>query len=145
MASINFNLNFSNNQNQNNDFKYKDIDMPIFKNRSNFDLVPLYDAEAVLNSLSNIFKWRKGQRILNQEFGNPLIPFIYEPINAMTTSNLAIAIKTSINKWEPRVLIKDIIVIPYEDQNQYHISIVYSIPTLNTDNINFDLNINGSN
>ena len=140
MASITFDLDFASFEEEQK-FKYKDLEVPIFKQDSQFDVDAIFDAAAVLNSFRNIFEWRKGERILNQEFGNPIIPYIYEPINEITAAKISESIRSAVIKWEPRISITDITIIPNEDENEYRIEITYSIPSLNQNNLNFDLNI----
>lgn len=140
MASISFDLDFASFE-ENQKFKYKDLEVPIFKRDSEFDIDDLTDSAAVLNSFRNIFSWHKGQRILNQEFGNPILPYIYEEINAITAGKISTSIRDAVSKWEPRVSIDDILIIPNEDANEYRITITYSIPSLNQNALNFDLNI----
>jgi phage baseplate assembly protein W len=141
MASISFDLDFASFE-EDQTFKYKDIELPIFKQDSEFDVDAIYDAVAVLNSLRNIFQWKQGERILNQEFGNPILPYIYEGITNNTANKISTAIRESVQKWEPRVTINEVNVIPNEDQNEIRVSITYSIPSLDQTNLNFDLNIN---
>jgi phage baseplate assembly protein W len=144
MASITFDLNptaFT----PEHTLKYKDIQAPIMKSNANFDISVLGNESAVLNSLANIFTWKRGQRILNQEFGNPILPFVYEPITDITANKLSAAIKSAIGRWEPRVSVDNITIFPDADANEYRISITYSIPSLDQDQLNFDLNINRTN
>jgi phage baseplate assembly protein W len=140
MASVNFNLGYVL-EDVPQTFKFKDIGVPIRKEASEFDIVALFDRAAVVNSLGNIFDWRKGERILNHEFGNPIIPYIYEPINDITARNIGREIRQAIAKWEPRVRVEDIFVEPNPDQNEYYVSITYSIPSLDVTGNNFELNI----
>lgn len=141
MASISFDLDFASFE-ENQTFKYKDIELPIFKQDSDFDIDAITDEVAVLNSFRNIFQWTQGERILNQEFGNPILPFIYQGITDDTAGKISSAIRSAVQRWEPRVSIDSINIIPNEDQNEYRITIKYSIPSLNKNNLNFNLNVN---
>lgn len=143
MGSLTFDLDFST-VDKNKQFKYKDIEVPIDKPLPNFDIEVLLDRSAVYNSLRNIFTWHRGERILNQEFGNPITPYIYEPINDVTANNIGQSIRQAIKNWEPRVNITKMTIIPNADQNEYNIMIVYSIPSLDADGLNFshDFKIN---
>ena len=112
--------------------------MPIVKDKSGFDLQAKYDLDAIRNSISNIFNWKKGERILNPEFGNPLEEYLYETINPMTARSIGAAFKNAIVLWEPRVVVNNINVIANEDSNEYRIVVTISVPTLNINSITYD-------
>ena len=129
MGSIVFNAGFALEQTDKG-FKYKDVQVPIRKEPSNFDLRSNFDLDAVRKSFENIFMWNKGERILNPEFGNPFNEYQYEPITPETAKNIGIALKNAVELWEPRVTVDSITVSPDEDRNEYHVEMVYTIPSI---------------
>jgi phage baseplate assembly protein W len=130
MASINFNAGYNFNKRDELGFKYKDISVPISRDPNNYDLAANFDLQAIKQSLRNIFDWSPGERILNPEFGNPLLEFMYEPINAETAQRIASSLRRSIGLWEPRVRIENLKILPKPDDNEYYIELTYSIPSL---------------
>ena len=111
-------------------FKYKDLAMPIKRDINNYDFKANIDVDAIRGSFRNIFDWNPGERIINPTFGNPILEFIYEPINDNTASRIGNAINSAIERWEPRVEIISTIINPDEDANSYHIEIQYNIKTI---------------
>jgi phage baseplate assembly protein W len=130
MGSIVFNAGFNQELRDENGFKFKDLDVPVKIDEVNFDLKPLIDLNSIRNSIRAIFSWRKGERVLNPEFGNPLYEYIGEPMNEETSKNIGNALITALNKWEPRVSVIKIQVDANEDQNEYRITLTYSVPSM---------------
>lgn len=134
MANIIINLNKDTlNKSSNKRFIFKDIMIPLTnKFNSNFDI------SAIRQSIQNIFSWKKGQRILNPEFGNDLQSFVYEKINNMTVENIKLTINRML-KYEPRIIVTSIDVNSTEettDKNEINVSITYDIPSLSLKGIN---------
>jgi len=119
-------------------FTFKDIMMPLTKKfDANFDLM------AIRQSIQNIFRWRKGQRILDPFFGNELNSMVYETINPMMVDNIKMAINRML-KYEPRISVisVDVLSTPETtDRNEINISITYDIPQLSIRGINDTLTL----
>lgn len=130
MASININVAFASKK-ESPGYTYKDIEIPLKKDSSDHDLKDLRDIDAIKSGIDNIFSWRPGMRVLNPTFGNTLYNFIYEPINVTTSQNLGNEVQKLLKDWEPRVNVESVILDTNEDQNEYYIQLIYSIPSLN--------------
>jgi len=128
MASININLGFAS-QDKDKGYKYKDVSLPLTLDIKR-DFVELNDISSIINGITNIFQWRKGERVLEPEFGNNLHQYLYDPINNITAKNIGNELSVLIQRWEPRVKIENIIITPNTDANEYHIEFIYSIPSL---------------
>jgi len=140
MANIIINLNSNvTSKSASQRFTFKDIMMPLTdKFHANFDVV------AIRQSIKNIFSWKKGQRILDPQFGNDLQSFVYETINNMTVDNLKMSI-TRMLKYEPRIIVTNIDVNQNDDstdRNELNVSVTYDIPLLSIKGINDTLIIN---
>ena len=123
------------------DYVYKDITKTVKISADKRDITVSKDVEAVQNSISNIFTFRKGERIIQPEFGNSLYKYLYEPINELTSKKLGTELLNVIERWEPRVEIENIFVDPYPDENKYQVSMKYTIPSLNEESYTADLSI----
>lgn len=99
------------------------------------DLYVNNDVEAIKNSLRNIFNTRKGQKILNPEFGSSLEQFLFEPINEFYAKVIGDTISDNINQFEPRVEVLKIQITPQPDQNQYYVILVYRFLEFKNENI----------
>ncbi len=82
-----------------------------------------YDLKAIYNSLRNLFNTKKGQRFLFPTYGLDLNQFLFEPISNTNAQTIGEVIVRSIEKYEPRVLVKTCFVEPVFDDNVYNITI----------------------
>jgi phage baseplate assembly protein W len=89
------------------------------------DIVVSHDEKAVQNSLYNIFSTKKGQKILNPEFGASLDMFLFEKVNSFIGQSIGDTILSTIKKYEPRIIVRGINVYPRPDQNEYYIQLFY--------------------
>ena len=87
---------------------YLDLSMESKQIKDKYRISKSVNVRAVQNSLDNIFRWIPGERILNPEFGTKLYHLLYEGITKYNEEQIVAEIKSSVSKWEPRVVIKDI-------------------------------------
>lgn len=121
---------------------YSDLHLDIdndYKIRGNFekdttrlvDIKIAYDIDAVKNSLTSIFSTYPGQRLLVPEFGVNLKKFLFSPVSDTNARAIGELINESIEKWEPRVTIRSLSIMPLIDDHRYDISLDFYIPSLN--------------
>lgn len=89
------------------------------------DILVDNDSEAIKNSVRNIFSTRKGQKLLTPEFGSSLEQYLFEPITEIYARAIGDDILTSLERYEPRIEVLKVLVLPNPDQNQYNISVAY--------------------
>jgi phage baseplate assembly protein W len=111
------------------------------------DIVVDYDIDALKNSLLNLFSTTPGDKILSPEFGLNLRQYIFEPVTRERAFDMQRTIFSGINRFEPRVVVSSVVVVPNFDAMEYNITIYYSVPTLNITNARLfgSLNKNGYN
>lgn len=89
----------------------------------------LYDADAIRNSIRNIFIFSLRERIILPTFGSCLADII----GSTMTDGQTIVVKEMVEKmmnWERRIKLEDVMVSKYPDEYQVEITITYSVPTL---------------
>jgi phage baseplate assembly protein W len=136
MGSLNLNLGFALQEN-NKGYKYKDLAVPL-KHTMNRDFDEINDLASIQNGINNIFTWRKGQRVLEPEFGSTLYQYIDEPINEKTAKMIGEDLKTLIEVWEPRVKIIKVIITPFAEENTYYIQVFYNVPSFSDQPLSFE-------
>ncbi len=108
------------------DWIYRDVELDIIdENHTN-------DWAAVQNSITNLFTFRKGDRILLPEYGNALLNYVYEPINELSEKRLRQDIHMMFKMWEPRVEVDKVYIEGRPDMNEYDIEVLYDVPSLET-------------
>ena len=106
---------------------FKDISMSFMVNPITYDLVTLKDANAISRSIRNIVLTNPGERFFEPDFGSNVSRTLFETLDDITASALRDEIETAITAYEPRVDLNTIIVVPDYDNNQYNVTIHYTI------------------
>ena len=69
---------------------------------SQYEVGKNFDADAVKESIKNIFTWIPGERIINPEFGSNLRSYLYEGITDYNQEKIMAEIHHCFSTWEPR-------------------------------------------
>jgi phage baseplate assembly protein W len=115
------------------DAGFKSLKMVVSNGSSQIDNSK-YDLAAVANSLSNLFTFKKGERILLPEFGNS----IYDLVGLAITDAVVNLTETGIRgmlEWEPRINVGNVTVSTDPDNNEILASINYSVPSVDKSGI----------
>lgn len=94
------------------------------------DLKIDYDYAAVRNSIFNLFTTIPGQKILNPFFGLDLQRYLFLPVTENNAYDIGNIILKGISTFEPRVRVQNINVAPNEVNQQYVITLILSIVTI---------------
>jgi phage baseplate assembly protein W len=107
------------------------------------DIKASFDKAAIRNSLQNLFNTTPGQRFLFPEYGLNLNQFLFLPVSEQTSQTIGETMIRAIERFEPRVQVQNINILPDEDNNTYYITLILQIPILSQP-VSFDgqLNIN---
>jgi phage baseplate assembly protein W len=95
------------------------------------DILVDTDIQAIRNSLRNIFTTKKGQKILNPNFGSSLDQHLFSAITETNAKTIGNEILNMVTLYEPRIKITRVNVVPVYDRNAYYISIYYVLLELN--------------
>lgn len=106
---------------------FKDISMSFQINPLNQDLISLTNQTAINRAIRNIVFTLPGEKFFNDRFGSRVSRFLFESVNEITASNIRDEIRNSINNYEPRVDLIDVIVNTDYDSNNFDVIIVYKI------------------
>ena len=110
---------------------FKDISMTFAKHPLTNDLIALKNANAIQRSLKNIIFTFPGEKPFDPEFGSQVSRMLFEIITPLTANRIKREIEYSINRYEPRVLLNDVKVVPNYDNNEFNVLIVYDIVGIN--------------
>lgn len=84
---------------------------------------------AVTRSIRNLILTNKYERLFQPTIGSGIRDFLFEDISGHTSVSIKAAIVTTIENFEPRATLIDVIVSPYPDEHAYVITIIYYITT----------------
>lgn len=121
-------------------YLYKDLSFdldPNFTNSGEFekktdqkDLKPIYNKNAVVTALVNLFTTSPGEKLLNPTFGMDLRDILFDPISETRAFILGNRIYDNITTQEPRVIVRNVSVTGVVDTQEYIIDLELSIPSL---------------
>lgn len=139
---------FHNGQNSFRKYTFRDIgtnNIKLINNKIKDINTSNYDKDCIKTALTNLFKFKPGQCILEPEFGNQLYRYIYEPMNKFSQQKIIKTIKSMIQDWQPRIQVQQLPILIDELNQTYFIQIIYIIPLINeSDSINVSINKNGT-
>ena len=106
---------------------YSDIDFTFTKKPVTGDVALSYDDQAVIRSIRNLLSTRNYERPFNPDLGSNLDALLFENISPIAGAALEKEIRTMIENYEPRALLKTISVNAQPDKNAYNVSILFYI------------------
>ena len=114
----------------NNTRTFSDLDLNFTKNPVTLDVTRRYDEDAVKNALKNLILTANYERPFHSEIGSPIKKLLFEPASPILGAMLKRTIQDTINTFEPRVQIIDIICVVAPDDNTVDVTIEFTV--LNT-------------
>ena len=106
---------------------FKDISMTFQANPLNLDLIGLKNENAIARSVRNIVFTLPGEKFFDENFGSKISASLFENIDDISAGLIVDEIRQSIDRYEPRVELTDVEVLPNFDNNQFDVLIVYNI------------------
>jgi len=91
------------------------------------DLIALKNANAIARSVRNIIFTLPGEKMFNPDFGTNITDSLFELLDSTSASVVQDQIKYSLETFEPRISILDIIVTPNFNELGYDVEITYNI------------------
>jgi len=107
--------------------EFKDLSMSFKSNPLNDDLIVLKNENAIARSVRNLVLTYPGERFFNQNLGSKVSRSLFENIDEITASVIKDEIENTINNYEPRVELIDVVVAPNYDNNEFYVTINYYI------------------
>jgi phage baseplate assembly protein W len=110
---------------------FKDLSMTFQANPINYDLIALKNETAIARSIRNLVLTYPGERFFNENLGSKVSRSLFENIDEMSASIVKDEIETTIQNYEPRVDLIDVIVVPNYDNNEFNVTVNYKIIGIN--------------
>jgi phage baseplate assembly protein W len=106
---------------------FKDISMSFQSNPLNYDLIALNNANAIARSVRNLVFTYPGERFFDENLGSKISQSLFENIGEIEASVIKDEIKNTIENYEPRVILNNVIVAPNFSNNEFNVTIEYTI------------------
>lgn len=106
---------------------YSDFLMNLNRHPESNIVVRATNEEAVKKALRNLLLTNRGERMYQPDVGADLSSLLFENISPVTTDLIKSNIIETINRFESRVKVIEVIVVPNEASNSYEVGIIFEI------------------
>ena len=125
MATYDASVNTNNSVRSNK--AYSDLNLNFNKNPATKDVAKLKDVEAVKRAVRNLILTNRFERPFHPEIGSDIRSLLFENITPVVEVLLKDRIRETIEVYEPRADITDIVVTGDMDKNQYGVRIEFRV------------------
>lgn len=112
---------------------FKDISATFKINPVNNDLIGLVNYNAIARSVRNLILTIPGERPFNPVLGSNVSALLFNQLDNITASSIKSEIENTIDNFEPRVELNEVIVRPNAEQHRFDVLIKYYIVGLPLD------------
>ena len=106
---------------------FKDLSASFQTNPLSNDLIALKNESAIARSVRNLVLTGQGERPFQPVLGTGVSRLLFENMDKLTASAIRSELRTTIENYEPRVEINEILVEPDFEGNAFHVTLQYFI------------------
>ncbi len=106
---------------------FKDLSASFQTNPLSNDLIALKNESAIARSVRNLVLTGQGERPFQPVLGTGVSRLLFENMDKLTASSIRSELRTTIENYEPRVEINEIIVEPDFERNAFDVTLQYFI------------------
>ena len=106
---------------------FKDISARFQVNPLTDDLITLINETAIARSLRNLVFTDLGDKPFNPAVGSKVSELLFSPMDDLTSTAIRSQLESTINQFEPRVQLNEVIVEPNPMENQFDVKLQYYI------------------
>ena len=106
---------------------FKDISATFQINPLNNDLIAIRNANAISRSVRNLVLTTPGEKPFQPDVGSNVSRLLFENLDELTANSIKTEIENTIEAYEPRVDLNEVIVDPNYDENAFDVVIKYYI------------------
>ena len=104
---------------------FKDISATFQISPINSDLISLKNANAIARSVRNLVFTVPGDKPFQPTVGSRVSELLFENFDKLTATSIRSEIENTINQYEPRVKLNEVIVEPDFDSYEFNVTIKY--------------------
>ena len=106
---------------------FKDLSASFQTNPLSNDLIALKNESAIARSVRNLVLTGQGERPFQPILGTGVSRLLFDNMDKLTASSIRSELRTTIENYEPRVEINEILVEPDFEGNAFHVTLQYFI------------------
>tara|TARA_A100001201_G_scaffold4811_6_gene9271 strand:- start:25058 stop:25459 length:402 start_codon:yes stop_codon:yes gene_type:complete len=107
--------------------KFKDISSSFQVSPLTYDLLAITNESAISRSVKNLVLTSPGEKFFEPELGSRVNSLLFEPLDNIIASEVRDEIENVINRFEPRVDLQNVTVVPDFDNGELNVTIRYDI------------------
>ena len=112
---------------------FKDISATFQINPINDDLIVLKNENAIARTVRNLILTIPGDKPFQPQVGSRVTDMLFENMDKITANIIRSEITNTLNNFEPRISLKEVIVEPDFDSNEYNVTVNYIIVGIDVD------------
>jgi phage baseplate assembly protein W len=106
---------------------FKDISASFQINPINDDLIAIKNEVSIARAIRNLIFTVPGDKPFQPEVGSNVDNLLFDNMDELTAASIRSEIEYTINNFEPRVELNEVIVEPNYDDNEFNVTIKYYI------------------
>ena len=106
---------------------FKDLNITFKKHPVTNDVVVSKDASAIKQAIVSLLLTNKGERLMNPKYGSDIRSYLFEPLDYGTAAQIKANIRSTIDRFEPRISISDLKCLPNYNDNGFDVEMTYII------------------
>ena len=106
---------------------FKDLSMSFEVNPINDDLISVKNRTAIARSIRNLVLTVPGERFFNEDLGSRVSELLFDVMDEISAAAIRDEIAETIQKYEPRVTLKDVKVKPNYDNHEFDVTVIYDV------------------
>ena len=106
---------------------FKDLSASFQTNPLSNDLIALKNESAIARSVRNLVLTVRGERPFQPILGTGVSRLLFDNMDKLTAAAIRSELRTTIENYEPRVEINEILVEPDFERNAFHVTLQYFI------------------
>jgi len=106
---------------------FKDLSVTFKKHPVTDDLVTVKDKAAIVQAITVLLLTKKGERLFQPDIGCGVQNLLFEPMDYATAGLIKSEIIQTLENFEPRIGVENIICTPDFDNNAYEVELYYRI------------------
>ena len=104
---------------------FKDLSVTFKKHPVTNDLVAVKDKAAIVQAIQSLLLTKKGERPFQPELGCDIQDLLFEPLDFASAGAIKQEIRETVDRYEPRVTVTEIICQPDFNNNGYNVEIQF--------------------
>lgn len=96
-------------------------------NYSTKDAISLKNENAIKSSVKNLVLTGLGTKLFQPQVGSKVYNLLFEPLDPILVTEIKDEIINTVNNFEPRINVTDVVVTGYEDSNSLDVEMTYTI------------------